>query len=182
MRFRKPTIIWVIFAVFCAASVQGQSPGSGQNNSRQTSLKPELADFQLFLGAWQCSGEFTRNHASIDSKIVFSPDLEGAWMKARHEDAPPNRYKSDEMWGYDKAGKQFVAVIEDNFGGVRWFTSPGWVGGAMTWTGDSVTSEGKASQRFVYEKAEGDKLRVKWEVNDHGNWRKGDELLCSKKP
>jgi hypothetical protein len=99
-------------------------PESAVSKSEAATLKPELTSFQTLIGKWNCSGQLA-NHGPIRSTIVFSPDLDGGWLRARHEDAPPNRYLSAEMWGYDKDAGSFIAVIHDNFGGARLFTSPG---------------------------------------------------------
>ena len=85
------------------------------------------------------------------------------------------------MWGYDKDAKSFVAIIHDNFGGARLFASPGWIGNALAWTGDTLLGGKKSRQRFTYKTKNLRTLLVKWEVDSGGNWRVGDELTCSKR-
>jgi len=150
----------------------------------EQSLKPELAPMNSFIGEWSCEGEFASNHAKIQSTISFSAELDGAWLQVRHKDLPPNRYLSLEMWGYDKdAGdaKKYVAIIHDNFGGVRLFTSSGLTGASLTWTGDTLLAGKKTLQRFSYQMENSTAMNVKWEVSVGENWRLGDELNCSKK-
>ncbi|HEY6330504.1 MAG TPA: MBL fold metallo-hydrolase [Blastocatellia bacterium] len=163
------------------AASAGAAEGDHKTNAAsQAALKPEIEVFKPLIGNWTCSGEFNSNHAPISSTISFEPQLDGAWLEVKHKDEPPNRYISQEMWGYDKDGKVFVAVIHDNFGGVRLFSSPGWSGDALTWTGDTLMAGQKLAQRFIYEKAISGNIVVRWQVNKQGNWIEGDHLTCSK--
>ncbi|HEX5461754.1 MAG TPA: hypothetical protein VFX20_17455 [Steroidobacteraceae bacterium] len=53
------------------------------------------------------------------------------------------------MWRYDAAGKGFENYVFDDASGIRRYTSPGWVGGRLTWT---LASKGRQLDRFVFER------------------------------
>jgi len=180
--------LFLIVLPFCASAQTMQAKATpddslhqAQGGSATPSLKPELASLSPFIGNWTCKGEFASNHAPIQGDIVFAADLEGAWLEVRHKDAPPNRYVSLEMWGYDKDAKNFVAIIHDNFSGARLFTSSGWNGNALSWTGDTLLGGKKSLQRFTYETKDRGIMVVRWEVSAGSAWRLGDELTCSKR-
>jgi hypothetical protein len=163
-----------------ALSTGDAEPAPKSGPARQVALKPEIEVLEPLLGNWACAGEFNSNHAPIRSTISFEPQLDGAWLEVKHKDEPPNRYVSQEMWGFDKDAKAFVAVIHDNFGGARLFSSTGWAGDALTWTGDTLMAGQKLAQRFVYEKTPAGNMVVRWQVNKQGNWIEGDHMTCTK--
>jgi len=144
-------------------------------------LKPEIAALAEFAGAWACKGVFPSNGQSIESRITFAPDLEGAWLFVRHDDLPPNRFHAYEVWGYDSAAKQYSAFIFDNFGGARAFTSPGWSADALIWTIKPADSSSAPGQRFVFkrEKPAG-QFVVNYEVKRGADWKIGDTLTCTR--
>lgn len=144
-------------------------------------LKPEVEAFAIFEGKWACRGVFPSNGKTIESQIVFSPELEGAWLLARHDDLPPNRFHAFELWGFDPAEKQFVAFLYDNFGGVRRFTSSGWVGDKLIWIGESSKTDAATVQRFVYKRDNPSQFALNWEVKKGAaDWAIGDTLTCKK--
>jgi hypothetical protein len=144
-------------------------------------LKPEVQSLGGFLGKWACRGVFPSNGKSIESQIVFAPELEGAWLGVRHDDLPPNRFHALEHWGFDTDEKQFVAFVYDNFGGARKFTSSGWAEDKLIWLGESSKTDPPAVQRFVYKRDTPSQFVVNWEVKKGtADWVVGDTLTCKK--
>jgi hypothetical protein len=80
---------------------------------------------------------------------VFAADLEGAWLAVRHHDLPTNRFQAFELWSFDPAEKQYVALLCDNFGGVRKFISSGWTEDKLIWLGESSKTDPQSVRRFV---------------------------------
>ncbi|HMD37783.1 MAG TPA: DUF1579 family protein [Candidatus Acidoferrum sp.] len=144
-------------------------------------LKPEVESLAGFEGKWACKGVFPSNGKSIESQIVFTRDLEGAWLAIRHDDLPPNLFHAAEYWGFDPAAKQFVAFVYDNFGGVRRFTSSGWADNTLVWLGETSKTDPPAVQRFVYKRDNPNQFVVNWEVKrGTDDWQIGDTLTCKK--
>jgi hypothetical protein len=153
------------------------------NETAQTKvkLKPEVESLAGFEGKWACRGVFASNGKIIESQKVFSAELEGAWLLARHDDLPPNRFHAIELWGFDPSEKQFVAFIYDNFGGVRRFTSLGWAEDKLIWLGESSKTDSPTVQRFVYKRDSPSQFVVNWEVKKgSADWAVGDTLTCKK--
>lgn len=144
-------------------------------------LKPEVEAFLTFPGKWACRGLFPSSGKAIESQIVFSAELEGAWLLARHDDLPPNRFHAFELWGFDPAEKQFVAFVYDNFGGVRKFTSSGWMEDKLIWLGETSKTDPPTEQRFVYKRDSPSQFVLNWEVKKGtADWAIGDTLTCTK--
>ena len=93
-----------------------------------STLKTEIEPLAFFVGQWSCDGEFTASKKPISSHIAAAPDLDGAWLALRWDDNDPNVFHALELWGFDKTAKRFTNHTHDNFGGVRFFNSPGWDG------------------------------------------------------
>jgi len=160
--------------------LSAQQPASGAA-STSVKLKPEVEVFASLEGTWACRGVFPSSGKTIESQIVFSPELEGAWLWKRHDDLPPNRFHAFELWGFDAAEKQFVAFVYDNFGGVRRFTSSGWAEDKLIWMGESSKTDPPAVQRFVYSRDNPARFVLNWEVKKGAaDWAIGDTLTCKK--
>jgi len=83
---------------------------------------------------------------------------------------------------FDKTANRFVAVIADNFGGMRMFSSPGWEADRLTWTSEVQSSKGKETQHFLFEKKSPHVYVVTYEVSRvEGQWKAVDTLTCSQK-
>ncbi|MGB7015469.1 MAG: hypothetical protein WBD69_05890, partial [Candidatus Cybelea sp.] len=54
---------------------------------------------------------------------------------------PPNASHAIELWGYSTTDRRFNAVILDNFGGTRDFSSSGWAGDAFVLRGVYVVGD-----------------------------------------
>jgi hypothetical protein len=144
-------------------------------------LKKEIETLGSFEGRWSCQGVFPSSGKPIESQVVFSPDLEGAWLAVRHDDLPPNRYHAFEMWGFDEESKQFVAFIYDNFGGARKFTSAGWVEKKLVWLGEGSKTDPPVVQRFVFASEGPSQFVMNYEVKKgSADWVIGDTLTCKK--
>ncbi len=65
-------------------------------------LKAEIEPFSIFLGQWNCEGEFVASKKPIASHIAVAPDLGGSWLAFRWDDNAPNQYHALELWGFDK--------------------------------------------------------------------------------
>lgn len=138
---------------------------------------PALAPLAWFVGHWRCEGRFA-NGRPIRSSETFTAELGGQWLHMRHADDPPNRYLADSWWGYDKAAKHFTATVFDNFGGGRRYTSPGWVGDALTLENAAT---GGYLDRFAFQRRGDDAYRVTYTYrNRSGTWRLGDEQSCTR--
>jgi hypothetical protein len=142
-------------------------------------LKKDLTDLQFFQGTWSCKGTFPSTGKSIESRVTFTPDLDGAWLSVRHDDIPPNLFHALELWGWDAKKSQFTATIFDSFGGARHFTSQGWQDQSFTWNGDSLAGSTAPSERFAFRKDSATQFTVNWEVNRDGSWKVGDTLSCT---
>jgi hypothetical protein len=142
-------------------------------------LKKDMESLAEFEGRWSCHGSFPASGKQIDSEIVFTPELEGAWLQVRHDDLLPNQFHAIELWGLDSGRKQFVALIFDNFGGMRKFTSTGWISDTLIWIGEPSTTAPFTTQRFVFSRPSPTQFTVNWEVKKgSADWRLGDTLTC----
>jgi len=131
--------------------------------------------FAYFTGHWHCTGAFASGKP-IASDLTFTPDLDDHWLVYRHDDQLPNRYHALSLWGIDAHTNRLVSVIHDNFGGVRFFVSPGW-------DGQRVVFEDDASHaRFTYTVDTPTAFRMRYEVtpDSGGTWALGDSLRCTR--
>lgn len=145
-------------------------------------LKPEVSSLAYFQGAWSCEGHFFSADRKISADMAFHPDVEGAWLVARHDDRPPNVFHALGLWGFDKTANHFVAVITDNFGGVRMFTSPGWEADRLTWTTETQSATGKTAQHFLIDKKSPREFAMTYETNRaDGPWKPVDTITCTQK-
>jgi hypothetical protein len=188
MLCRRLSEIRKLFAVGVIASLIGCCPDlvaarqrMANSPSNSVNLNQQIEPLAYFTGHWSCEGVFPSSGKTIASQIIFAPDLEGAWLTVRHDDAPPNRYHAYEMWGFDPQSKVFVAYIYDNFGGVRKFTSPGWSDTEFTWMGEASKSDPPTSERFVFKRDGPSQFVTSYEVKrGSGSWATGDKLTCQK--
>jgi hypothetical protein len=134
------------------------------------------AQFQELAGEWHCGGTFA-NGKALSSNLHFDWDAAAAVMVKRHDDVQVPGYHAVELWAATKAGG-LQDTIADPFGGVREFTSPGWSGDVLTWTGVVTTPY---FERFVYTRLDPATLRVDWDVSKDGAaYKNGDTLTCKK--
>ena len=136
---------------------------------------PGISSLSYFLGTWNCQGIFPSNGKKIASTIRFA--IDGASLVKHHDDLPPNLYHAIELWGYSPADRQFNAVIEDNFGGTRDFSSTGWTNNSITWTSKPQVVP---RQEFAYTKLSDASFRLDWQVFKNGGYVVGDTLTCTR--
>ncbi len=152
----------------------------GRTAFAQVAAVPKALEPMSFLvGSWNCEGVFPSSGKTISSRMTFNRDLEGMALVKHHDDtSQPAAYHAIELWGYNSAVKQFSAAIQDNFGGVREFTSPGWAGDALIWTSAASV---KPPQQFAYKKISNDAYSVDWRVSPDGTtYIVGDTLNCKR--
>lgn len=135
---------------------------------------------QFFAGRWQCSGAFASGRP-IAADVTIADELEGHWLEVRHTDRAPNRYAAIALWGQPAGARGPVAVITDNFGGLRRFASDGWRDGTIVFVNDSVAAARPAAERFVYRRAAADTFNMRYErTRDGATWVLGDSLSCGR--
>jgi hypothetical protein len=135
-------------------------------------LQGSLGSLSYFVGHWSCDGAFS-NGQKIHSTLAFQPELGGAWLALRADDAPPNEFHALELWGHPEDVKDYQNVIFDNFKGMRPFTSSGWTGDQWIWAGPS--------ERFVFARKAARAFDVSWEVaRPDAGWAVGDKLRCQR--
>lgn len=145
----------------------------------ETHLKQALRPLGFFAGQWSCAGHFNTNGKAIASTETFTADLDGNWLRMRHDDRPPHSFHALEMWGYDKAAKRFTGYVFDNFSGARRYTSSGWQGDRLTWRNASADAP---TDRFVFKRHGSHEYRVTYARSRDGKvWRDIDTLICKQK-
>jgi hypothetical protein len=180
---RVVVVVGSLFAILLALpeSGTGQAKNPAPTVASPKTLADELQPLGYFQGSWTCEGVFPSSGKSIASNMDFSSGLEGAWLAVQSDDVPPNRFHARELWGYDKNAKGFRNFIFDNFGGARLFTSPGWDGDKLVWTGDAFANTDAPAQRFIFQKSSAQEFVVSWEVRKPlADWSVGDRLTCRK--
>jgi hypothetical protein len=162
--------------VACAAvSISASTPIEASRAASPPVLDSALV--AAFQGSWHCAGAFA-NGKQIESDMSFSADLDRHWLRLVHDDRPPNGYHAQSMWGADASTGAWMAMIFDNFGGARKFTSAGWNGHGIELDG----APGPRRERFTYAVESPTTFRVRYDVSadSGGTWRLGDELLCNR--
>jgi hypothetical protein len=131
--------------------------------------------FQDLAGDWHCEGAFS-NGKTLSSNLHFDWDAAAGVVVKRHDDVQASGYHAVELWAATKTG--LLDTIADPFDGARTFTSPGWSGNVLTWTGVATTPY---FERFVYSRLDPATLRVDWDVSKDGaTYKNGDTLTCKK--
>lgn len=137
--------------------------------------EPAMQPLQFFVGSWNCAGHFIANGAAINSTVTFAYDAATATLSVHHDDLAPNKYHAVELWGPSKTGG-YRNSLGDAYSGIRWFSSPGFVGDSLAWTrGDA--SEAPV-ERFIYLR-KGTAMTIEWWVAKPGAALVlGDTLDC----
>jgi len=160
--------------LFTIAAVLGGAPPVSA-----APLTTPMASLSYFIGAWACAGVFPSSGKTIASTMRYESDLRGDALLKHHADAPPNSYLALEAWGYDSHAKRFNAVVLDNFGGARRFSSQGWDQKELVWASEP---EVQPAQRFVYTRLSERSYRIDWDVSrKDGSFVVGDTLTCEKR-
>lgn len=150
---------------------------SAPGSQNAANLSSQLSSLGFFIGTWDCSGTFASSGKAISSTEEFEPDLGGTAVLKHHFDNAPATYDAVELWKYDAAAKTYSDVIQDNYGGVRTFVSPGWNGSALRW----ITNVAGKSQVFAYERMSDNAYRVEFHVVNGPTDRLVDSLVCSRR-
>ncbi len=139
---------------------------------------PDTQALQSLTGTWHCAGHFVSNGASISSTIAFEWNEAAHALLVHHDDTAPNSYHAIELWAASKEAGEYRNSIVDAYSGMRWFTSPGLAGTALSWT---RMDQGQAKERFVYSRTGPASMTVDWLVaKDHVNLVLGDTLECQR--
>src|SRR5581483_6465527 len=192
MIFSRLSILLLISSLLVSATAQSQDkttvpPPPPQKADPPIRLPQELIDF--FSGEWSGAGEFA-NGKKIEADVSFAPELDSQWLVYRHADRAPNRYKALGTWGYEYTSKQFVMILNDNFGGVRTFSSDGWNNRRVVFTRSPAlnfqttgsTAALMRHERFIFERQPDQAFKMTYEVSADGvQWRMGDYLVFTKK-
>lgn len=142
-----------------AAAAQPQSPA---------------ASLRAFEGRWACAGTFA-NGRPIASTLTATWDAPTGGLVLRQDDVPPGAFHALEVWGAHGPA-EFRATIIDAHNGVRWLTSPGWVGERLTWTRSEAD---RPAERFVFSRPVGASFTVEWfRAGKDGSFALGDSLKC----
>jgi len=131
--------------------------------------------FDPLVGHWSCDGYFVKSGKKIVSTLDVSRDAATAALIVRHDDTAANVYHAIEVWTSTQGAAPFRAAIANN-GGMRWYTSDGWVDGTIVW---SRSGQSEPEERFAYRvDAQGD-LVVDWLIARPGEaLALGDRLNC----
>jgi len=190
MWFHRVFTFLLVFVSGFTLSVDAQnkpapSPVPQQKIEPPVRLPKDLVDF--FCGEWSGAGEFA-NGKKIEADAAFMPSLDDQWLVYRHADHAPGIYKAQGMWGYEYTSKTFVMILNDNFGGLRLFTSKGWVDGKLIFLkSDSLslqkttTSPATRQERFIFERLTDESFKMTYETSTKGTeWRMSDYLVFKK--
>ena len=142
--------------------------------------EPDMQQFQFFVGHWNCAGRFIANGTEIKSTVTFAYDEATATLMVHHDDLAPNTYHAVELWGPSKAGNEYRNSRGDAYSGIRWFTSPGFVGDGLSWTRSDPG--GAPVERFIYVR-KGSSMSIEWWIAKPGAALVlGDTLDCRRNP
>ncbi len=132
------------------------------------------------IGSWSCDGYFPSNGRKIGSTMRIDADLNGTALVKHQDDRPElGMYHSLEVWTRDPKAGTYISTIFDSSGGVRRFTSSGWVGNTLTWSIDPGAS---LPQQFVYIRNGNGTIQLDWRrARDGKTFTVGDTLTCTKR-
>ncbi|HEU4698930.1 MAG TPA: hypothetical protein VFS40_07115 [Gemmatimonadales bacterium] len=131
-------------------------------------------------GRWGCTGAFASGRP-IAADVAFAAELGNRWLAYRHMDRAPASYQAFALLGPLTPADtgRLVAVLHDNGGGQRRFTSAGWRDGALVLLRDS-TEAGARPERFIWRRTSDSTYWFAWELRrtPGGPWTLGDSLGC----
>jgi hypothetical protein len=73
-----------------------------------------------------------------------------------------------------------VAVMEDNFGNARLFTSNGWKDGSITFARAAMLDQKISQERFRYDRQSEHSFKMTYERSVDGQWKLGDFIVCTR--
>jgi len=133
------------------------------------------ADLARFVGHWSCKGNFS-NGAPIAAELSIEVHAPSGALIVRHDDMPPGKYHSLEVWMPNKSGAGLRAALSDRFSGMRWFESTGWAGDVLTWV---RTENGAPAEEFAYE-FKANTLQIRWSIAKADAMKVGDTIACNR--
>ena len=151
----------------------------------------ELAQFDYFLGNWQCdawdSASVLGPAHKATTAITFERDLGRHWVvmhwSEERADDNPHPWLLENAFAYEPAKKQFVYVSRDNTGVFAWGSGRGWDGETLTIDGEYDDAAGKrAAFRDSYVKHGEYAFDFVTEDENDGQWSKDATLQCHKAP
>jgi hypothetical protein len=149
----------------------------------------QLSQLRYFEGDWTCTGKAFATPLSAEhptrAHVHIKNQLGGFWDHSRYQENRTSEntspYEVAALWGYDEAGKQFIAGFVDNMGAFGKATSTGWSGETFIFTGETNMGGQKMPQRDTFTKTSGGGLSHRGEIgNPDGTWLKTDEETCRK--
>jgi hypothetical protein len=145
--------------------------------AQHSKTDPTMVKF--FAGNWSCTGEFASGK-KIEADVSFTPELDGKWLLYRHNDRPPGPFRALALWGVDQPSGSLVAVMEDNFGNARLFTSNGWKDGSITFGRAAMLDQKISQERFRYDRQSEHSFKMTYERSVDGQWKLGDFIVCTR--
>jgi hypothetical protein len=169
-----------------AGNAHASSPPAAAAPAGAPRPSAEIAQLKFFEGKWNCAGQMNASafgpaHKTKASVMTHS-DLDGFWVSGMvsgvksAEDPLPIKGMFHQTW--DTAGKQYLMLWVDNFGGWANETSPGWEGEKIVWTGEGWAGGAKMQTRDTFTK-KGPQLVHGMEMNVSGQWTSMGEETCS---
>ena len=70
-----------------------------------------------------------------------------------------------------------MAVLEDNFGNARLFTSNGWKDGSITFGRAAMLDQKISEERFRYDRQSEHSFKMTYERSVDGQWKLGDFIV-----
>jgi hypothetical protein len=100
--------------------------------------KPNFTSMQFLVGNWDCSVASARRPRPFTTHETTSISPDGYWLVTRTvtDPVPWNniRITNTEYVTYDTTTKRWIDMGMDDFGAYDVSASPGWNGGAITWS------------------------------------------------
>ena len=189
MRVSRGAIVAVVGVVAAMCSIAVRASGS------LPALPPpppgELAQFDYFLGNWQCdawdSASVLGPAHKATTAITFERELGRHWVvmhwSEERADDNPHPWSLENAFAYEPAKKQFVYVSRDNTGAFAWGNSRGWDGSSLVIDGEYDDDAGqRAAFRDTYVKHSDTAFDFVTELKLGGQWSKDATLQCHKAP
>jgi hypothetical protein len=149
----------------------------------------ELSQLDFFAGTWQCTGNVFDSPVSkakpTVSTVKAESTLDKRWLKIDFAESKTaqnaNPLNGTVLWGWDSAGKQFVAMYADDEGTWGTQTSKGWQTNKMVFRGPGSGGGKTAEIRDTFLRTTTDEIVHTSEVKlESGNWRRYMEERCAK--
>jgi Protein of unknown function (DUF1579) len=168
-------------------ALMASSPALAQGQPPERPVPaPEMAGLAFFIGTFACGGKAHATPMStahpMERTITGQIDLDGHWLFMRFLDKTtkdnPTPIRGNWQLTYDAKAKGYVAVWTDNLG--RWFpqTSAGWNGNIISFAGDFLLNEQKATVRDTFTKKSDSEMLMAVDLQKGGEWTRFIDLNC----